>query len=79
MADVFISYKSRMRPRVREIAAALEELGLTVWFDAELEAGRSFAAVINSELAKARCVIVCCVGVLVTNDPLPARAASKST
>ncbi|MBN9001909.1 MAG: toll/interleukin-1 receptor domain-containing protein [Rhizobiales bacterium] len=59
MADVFISYKSRMRPRVREIAAALEELGLTVWFDAELEAGRSFAAVINSELAKARCVIVC--------------------
>jgi hypothetical protein len=59
MADVFISYKSRMRPRVREIARALEELGLTVWFDAELEAGRSFAAVINAELNKARCVVVC--------------------
>ena len=59
MADVFISYKSRLRPRVREIAHALEELGLTVWFDAELEAGRSFAAVINSELSKARCVVVC--------------------
>ena len=59
MADVFISYKSRMRPRVREIAAALEELGLTVWFDHELEAGQSFAAVINAELAKARCVLVC--------------------
>ena len=59
MADVFISYKSRLRPRVREIAAALEELGLSVWFDAELEAGHSFAAVINAELGKASCVIVC--------------------
>jgi hypothetical protein len=59
MADIFISYKSRMRPRVREIARALEELGLTVWFDAELEAGRSFAAVINAELSKASCVVVC--------------------
>ena len=59
MADVFISYKSRMRPRVRELAQALESLGLTVWFDAELEAGRSFSAVINAELEKAKCVIVC--------------------
>lgn len=59
MADVFFSYKSRLRPRVREIAHALEELGLTVWFDAELEAGRSFAAVINAELAKASCIVVC--------------------
>ncbi|RYE07524.1 MAG: toll/interleukin-1 receptor domain-containing protein [Hyphomicrobiales bacterium] len=59
MADVFISYKSRMRPRVREIASALEALGLDVWFDAELEAGNSFGAVINAELEKARCVIVC--------------------
>jgi hypothetical protein len=59
MADVFISYKSRMRPRVREIAQALKELGLTVWFDHELEAGQSFAAVINAELSRARCVVVC--------------------
>lgn len=59
MSDVFISYKSRMRPRVRELAQALESLGLTVWFDAELEAGRSFSAVINAELEKAKCVIVC--------------------
>ncbi len=59
MADVFISYKSRLRPRVRELAQALEGLGLSVWFDAELEAGRSFAAVINAELEKASCIIVC--------------------
>ncbi len=59
MADVFISYKQRMRPRALEIARALESLGLSVWFDAELEAGKSFGAVINAELAKARCVLVC--------------------
>ncbi len=59
MADVFISYKQRMRPRVAQIAQALEALGLSVWFDIELAAGQSFAAVINAELAKAGCVIVC--------------------
>lgn len=59
MADVFISYKQRMRPKVREIARALEALGLSVWFDAELETGKSFSAVINAELEKAGCVIVC--------------------
>lgn len=59
MAEVFISYKRRMRPRVVEIAEALEALGLTVWYDAELVAGRSFGAVINSELGKASCILVC--------------------
>ncbi|MBI4923667.1 MAG: toll/interleukin-1 receptor domain-containing protein [Devosia nanyangense] len=59
MADVFISYKQRMRPRVAQIARALEGLGLSVWFDAELQAGRSFGAVINAELARAGCVLVC--------------------
>ena len=59
MADVFISYKQRMRPKVVLIARALEALGVSVWFDAELRAGKSFGAVINSELSKAGCVIVC--------------------
>jgi hypothetical protein len=59
MADVFISYKQRMRPKVVLIARALEQLGVSVWFDAELRAGKSFGAVINAELSKAGCVIVC--------------------
>jgi hypothetical protein len=59
MADVFISYKQRMRPKVAVIARALEGLGVSVWFDAELRAGKSFGAVINSELSSAGCVIVC--------------------
>jgi hypothetical protein len=59
MADVFISYKRRLRPRVAEIAAALEQLKVSVWFDAEIEPGKSFGAVINRELAEAKCVLVC--------------------
>ena len=59
MADVFISYKQRMRPKVALIAKSLEALGVSVWFDAELRAGKSFGAVINTELSRAGCVIVC--------------------
>lgn len=59
MADVFISYKRRIRPRVAELAEALERLKLSVWFDVEIEAGKSFGAVINRELADAKCVLVC--------------------
>ena len=44
MTDVFISYKRRLRPRVEEIATALRALGVTVWYDAALEAGTSFSA-----------------------------------
>lgn len=59
MADVFISYKQRMRGKVAMIAKALEGLGVSVWFDAELRAGKSFGAVINTELNRASAVIVC--------------------
>lgn len=59
MADVFISYKQRMRPKVALIARSLEELGVSVWFDAELRAGKSFGAVINAELGRAGAIIVC--------------------
>jgi hypothetical protein len=59
LADVFISYKRRMRTRVAELAATLERLKVSVWFDAEIEPGKSFGAVINRELADAKCVLVC--------------------
>lgn len=59
MTDVFISYKRRLRPRVEEIATALRALGVTVWYDAALEAGTSFSAEISSEVRSAGCVLVC--------------------
>jgi hypothetical protein len=59
MTDVFISYKRRLRPKVEQIAAALEALGLDVWFDAELEAGTSFSSEISERVRGAKCVLVC--------------------
>jgi TIR domain len=59
MTDVFISYKRRLRSRVEEIATALRGLGISVWYDAALEAGTSFSAEISEEVRHAGCVLVC--------------------
>lgn len=66
MTDVFISYKRRWRPQVEEIARALRELGVDVWFDADLEPGSSFSSEISREIRTARSVLAC-----LTNDAFP--------
>lgn len=58
-ADVFISYRRDDRERVLVVAEKLQELGLTVWFDARLEAGTSFDEEINREVRSAKAVFVC--------------------
>src|SRR5258705_58615 len=40
------------------MAGALAKRGWTVWWDRRIQVGRSFSEVIESELEKARCVIV---------------------
>lgn len=59
MADVFISYKRSDRHRIEPIAAGLQALGFSVWYDARLDAGSSFDEEITRELRAARCVLVC--------------------
>ena len=61
MADVFISYKRSERQRVERIAELLRDYKMTVWFDAQLEAGRGegFDAEIEREVTSAHCVVVC--------------------
>jgi len=61
MADVFISYKRSERARVERIAQLLRDQKLSVWFDAELEAGRQegFDAQIEREVTSAHCVVAC--------------------
>jgi hypothetical protein len=59
LADVFISYKREERGKVEQIAAQLQTLGLSIWFDASLEGGRSFHSEIDDELRAAKIVIVC--------------------
>jgi hypothetical protein len=58
MADIFISYSSEDKTRVKAIAEALEHKGWTVWWDRQIPVGQRFDTVIEQELNKARCVIV---------------------
>ena len=58
MSDIFISYASEDRPRVRTLADALSAHGWSVWWDRQIPAGRTFDQVIAEALASARCVVV---------------------
>lgn len=58
MADIFISYASEDRGRVRPLADALQARGFNVWWDRSLASGQDYTAVIERELGKARAVIV---------------------
>ena len=58
MSDIFISYASADREHARILAQQLERLGWSVWWDRDIQAGKTFAGVIESEIDRARCVIV---------------------
>ena len=58
MADVFISYASEDRDRVRPLAQALEGRGFTIWWDRALASGQDYASIIERELKNAKAVIV---------------------
>lgn len=58
MADLFFSYKSEDRPRVKPLVDALTTDGLTVWWDVQIEAGAEWRQAIQTELDSAKCVVV---------------------
>lgn len=58
MSEVFISYAREDRPRVEELAQALEADGLDIWWDRSIPAGETFDDVIQEALTAARCVVV---------------------
>ena len=58
MADVFISYASEDRDRVRPLAEALQKRGFNIWWDRALAAGQDYAQIIERELRGAKAVIV---------------------
>jgi tetratricopeptide (TPR) repeat protein len=58
MAEVFLSYASEDRDRVRPLAEALMARGFDIWWDRALASGDDFGAVIQRELGKAKAVIV---------------------
>lgn len=57
-ADVFLSYKAEDRARLRPLVTALEEDGLTVWWDAKIGGGSRWRQDIQEHLDSAKCVIV---------------------
>jgi len=58
MSDIFISYGSEDRSKVKNIANALELQGWSVWWDRNIPFGKPFHSVIEESVNKARCVLV---------------------
>ncbi len=58
MVDVFISYKREERARCERIHEKLTALGLDVWFDVRLTAGKRFDREIEAAVKSAKAVVV---------------------
>ncbi|MCA9421989.1 MAG: toll/interleukin-1 receptor domain-containing protein, partial [Nitrospira sp.] len=58
MKDVFISYASSDRPIAQQLAAGLEQSGVSVWWDRHIQVGSEWDKTIEDALASAKCVVV---------------------
>jgi hypothetical protein len=58
MADIFISYANEDRERAAQVAAFLESVGWSVWWDRRIPAGRTWRAVLEEAVLDMRCMIV---------------------
>ncbi len=58
MTDIFLSYANDDSASAEKLAAALEKLGWSVWWDRKIPAGRVFEEVIEEAIDAASCVIV---------------------
>ena len=56
--DIFVSYASKDRDRVRPLVETLRAFGWSVWWDRELKPGETWDEVIGKALLSARCVVV---------------------
>jgi formylglycine-generating enzyme required for sulfatase activity len=58
MADIFISYASEDRDKVKPLAKALETQGWTVFWDFTIPVGKTWRQVITGALDDAKCAVV---------------------
>jgi hypothetical protein len=58
LADVFISYSSKHQELTRQLAAAIEAQGYSVWWDHALESRTPYHQQIRAALDEARVVVV---------------------
>ncbi len=59
MAQIFVSYKSEDRERVRTIVDEMRRAGLSLWWDQDISPGAPWEASIARALEQSKCVIVC--------------------
>jgi TIR domain-containing protein len=58
VSDIFISYASADRLRVKPLVDALQQRGWSVWWDRKIPTGKTWREVLDAALSSARCVIV---------------------
>lgn len=58
MSDIFVSYSSSDKERVRPIVELLEKQGWSVWWDRKIPLGKTFDQVIEEAIDVAKCVLV---------------------
>lgn len=58
MTDIFLSYTEKDREQARRVAAMLESVGWTVWWDRRIPAGETWRTVLEKALENMRCMIV---------------------
>ena len=58
MVDVFVSYSSQDRERVRGLVGEIEAIGWSVWWDRKIDAGAAFDREIETAIDEANCVVV---------------------
>lgn len=76
MSDIFLSYSSAERDRVRTLAEALQRQGWTVWWDRTIPPGRSFDETIEEAINDTKCVVVCWSTTSVSSDWVKNEAAA---
>ena len=58
MTDIFLSYTEKDREQARRVAAMLESVGWSVWWDRRIPAGETWRGVLEKALGNMRCMIV---------------------
>ncbi|HEY8572912.1 TIR domain-containing protein [Phenylobacterium sp.] len=68
MSDIFLSYASKDRARVRTLVERLLAEGFTVWWDREIGSGAAWDSAIEHALEAARCVLVVWTEASISSD-----------
>jgi len=58
MTDIFISYKREQREWVSQLVTALEDYGLSIWWDPKIEVGEQYFHTINRVIQKVDAILV---------------------